>query len=62
MIVRVTTDAELQAAVRSLASGTTLLIADGTYVLSNTLHLQGGIRDVSLRGESGNRDAVILRG
>lgn len=61
-IVRVTTDAALQAAVRNLASGTTVLIADGVYDLSNTLHLQGGIANVALRGESGDRDAVVLQG
>lgn len=61
-VVRVSTDGELQAAVRGLASGTTILIADGTYDLSNTLHLQGGLTGVALRGESGDREAVVLRG
>ncbi|MCB0217592.1 MAG: hypothetical protein KDH92_13205, partial [Chloroflexi bacterium] len=61
-IVRVASEPELQAAVRSLRSDTTLLLADGEYRLENTLHLRGGLERVAIRGESGDRDRVVLRG
>ena len=61
-IVNVSTVAQLQDAVANLASNTTILIADGDYALTNTLHITGGVSNVALRGASGNRDAVILRG
>jgi hypothetical protein len=61
-IVNVDTVAELQNAVANAASNTTILIADGDYALTNTLHLTGGVSNVALRGASGNRDAVIIRG
>jgi len=60
--VRVTTTAELLQAVRNLSSGETILIADGNYDLTNTLHLFGGLSNVAIRGESGDRDAVVLTG
>ncbi len=61
-IVNVDTVAELQNAVANAASNTTILIADGDYALTNTLHLTGGVSNVALRGASGNREAVIIRG
>jgi hypothetical protein len=61
-IVQVSTVGELQSAVANLTSNTTILIADGTYDLSNSLIIDGGVPDVTIRGESGNRDAVVLRG
>lgn len=60
-VVQVDTVAELQDAVANLTSGTTLLIADGTYDLTNTLNIRHA-NNVSLRSASGNREAVILRG
>jgi len=60
-VVEVDTTAELQAAVNNLTSGTTILIADGTYDLTNTLNIRG-VSGVSIRSASGNRDAVTLRG
>ncbi len=60
-IVHVDTVAELQAAVADLTSGTTILVADGVYTLTNTLNIRN-VDNVALRGASGNRDAVILRG
>lgn len=60
-IVNVTTVAELQAAVNNLTSNTTLLIADGTYDLTNVLNIRN-VNNVTLRSASGNREAVILRG
>ncbi|MEM7244945.1 MAG: hypothetical protein AAF533_06345 [Acidobacteriota bacterium] len=59
--VDVATESELQDAVRNLTSGTTILIADGDYTLTNTLVIDG-VSDVAIRSASGNREAVILRG
>lgn len=59
--VSVNTTAELQAAVDNIASGTTILIADGNYDLTNTLNIRG-VTDVSIRSASGNREAVVLQG
>jgi hypothetical protein len=61
-VVSVATEAELQAAVGSLASGTTILVAPGTYDLTQTLVIGGGLSDVAVRGSTGNRDDVVLRG
>ena len=60
-IVRVDNEAALQAAVRGLTSGTTILIAPGTYALTGTLWVQG-VDDVALRGETNNRNDVVLVG
>ncbi|HEX6971710.1 MAG TPA: hypothetical protein VF234_05790 [Limnochordia bacterium] len=59
-VVRVSTVSELQAAVRTAGPGTTILITDGTYRLTETLVLD---RDgLALRGESGQREKVVLLG
>jgi hypothetical protein len=47
--------------VSNLASNTTILIADGTYDLTNTLNIRN-VNNVALRSASGDRDAVVLRG
>lgn len=60
-VVRVTTEPELQSAVRNLADGTTILIAPGVYDLSIPLHVKG-VADVALRGETGDWDDVVLQG
>lgn len=61
-IVNVTTEAELQQAVRGLVSDTAILIASGTYRLTGTLHVSGALRNVTIRGASDNRDDVVLLG
>lgn len=61
-IVNVSTEADLQAAVGSLAPNTTILIADGTYHLTQPLNIQPTAHNVTIRGASGNRDAVVLTG
>lgn len=61
-VVHVKTEGELQRAVRSLKSGTTILIKPGTYKLTNTLHIHGGLEDIALRGDSEDRNAVVLLG
>ncbi len=60
-VVNVDSVAELQDAVDTLSSGTTILIADGVYTLTNTLNIRA-VNDVALRSLSGNREAVVLRG
>ncbi len=60
-IVNVSTMAQLDAAVDSAASGTTILMADGTYNLNN-LRLEFDTPNVTLRSASGNRENVIIDG
>ncbi|MCC6189855.1 MAG: hypothetical protein IT318_12540, partial [Anaerolineales bacterium] len=60
-IIPVDSVASLQAAVASLASNTTILIADGVYDLTQTLVIDGA-DNVAIRGASGNPEAVLLRG
>jgi hypothetical protein len=59
--VTVRSTAELQSAVDNLTSGTTILIEDGVYDLTNTLNIRG-VSGVTIRSASGNRDAVVMRG
>jgi hypothetical protein len=61
-IVRVSTERELQAAVRQLRSKMTIALAPGTYTLTSTLWIRGPLADVTIRGDSMNRDDVVLRG
>jgi hypothetical protein len=60
--VTVSTVAQLAAAVDEANAGgvQTILVADGTYDLSNMLHITGD--GITIQGQSGDRDAVILRG
>src|SRR4029450_6684219 len=60
-VVEVKTEPELQAAVKGLKDGVTVMIAPGTYRLTNTLQVKG-VKGVSLRGATGNRDDVVLVG
>ncbi len=60
-MVNVSTVSQLENAVNSAASGTTILIADGTYNL-NGVYLRIDVPNVTLRSASGNREAVILDG
>jgi hypothetical protein len=61
-LVDVATEAQLQAAVRSLASNTTIVIAPGTYVLSSTLVLGGTYTNIAIRGATDHADDVVLIG
>jgi hypothetical protein len=61
-VVRVASERELQQAVDRLTAGTTIVIASGTYVLSETLVLNGSFANVTIRGETNNRDDVVLVG
>ena len=60
-VVRVSTVAALVAAVNNAASGTTILLADGTYALDGG-YLRFEIPGVTLRSASGNKEAVVLDG
>ncbi|MBI5029355.1 MAG: hypothetical protein HZB51_02420 [Chloroflexi bacterium] len=60
-IVNVSTVGQLESAVNNATSGTTILIADGTYNL-NGVYLRIDVPNVTARSASGNRDAVILDG
>jgi hypothetical protein len=57
--VQVSNEAELQAAMNNLQPGMTILIASGTYNLSNTLHVNN-IANVTIRGGSGCDDVVLI--
>ena len=61
-VVRVSTESALQVAVRSLSSGTTILIEPGTYNLSRTLVIGGGVERVAIRGNSNRCDDIVLVG
>jgi hypothetical protein len=61
-VINVSTEPTLQTAIANLRSGDTLIIAQGTYRLTNSLYLPNGIVGVSIRGATGNRDDVILLG
>jgi hypothetical protein len=61
-VVNVSTDAQLQAAVRNITSNTTIVLAPGTYALSSTLYINGTFSNVGLRGATNNRDDVVLVG
>ena len=58
--VTVSTVAELENAVNNATSGDTILVAAGTYYLSNAIWV---VNDgVTIRGATGNRDDVVLDG
>lgn len=60
--VSVSTVSELNAAFRNLESNTRLVIAAGEYNLTQILPVLGGVRNVVIRGATGNRDDVVIRG
>ncbi len=60
-IVKVASEPELQEAVRSLESNTTIVLAPGTYKLTSTLWLARR-SNISLRGATDNRDDVVVQG
>jgi regulation of enolase protein 1 (concanavalin A-like superfamily) len=61
-VVQVSTEGELQQAVASLASDTTIVIAPGTYQLTSTLAINRPVSNVTLRGASENANDVLLIG
>ncbi len=61
-VVNVSTEKELQTAVRRLAPNTTIVLAPGTYRLTKTLAIAGPLSNVALRGATENADDVVLQG
>lgn len=61
-VIGVKTAGELAAAVGAMQSGDTVLIAPGTYQLAGTLVIDGGKKNVAIRGATGRRDDVVIRG
>lgn len=61
-LVRVRSEPELLDAVRKLRSETTILIEPGTYQLTSTLVLPGGVKNVAIRGAGDDRNRVVLKG
>jgi hypothetical protein len=60
-VITVSNVSQLESAVNSASSGTTILVVDGTYNL-NGVYLRFDTSNVTLRSASGNREAVILDG
>ena len=60
--VNVSSVSQLQSAIAGLTSNTTILLADGTYNLTGTLFLPQNVSTVTIKGASGNRDTVIVKG
>jgi len=61
-IVHVSTAAQLQHAVASIASNTTIVVAPGTYHLTGPLYINGTFTSVGIRGATGHRDDVVIVG
>lgn len=61
-VVNVSTEPQLRNAVAALTSGTTIVIAPGTYRLTATLYINKAVSDVVIRGASNNRGDVVLVG
>lgn len=61
-VVYVSTEPELQRAVRALESNTTITIAPGTYQLTSTLKVTGPVANVTIRGASNDPADVVLVG
>jgi PKD repeat protein len=61
-VVNVSTVAQLQSAVDSLASGTAIVIAPGVYRLTQELRIRNGVTNVAIQGATSNRNDVVLLG
>jgi hypothetical protein len=61
-VVNVSTESQLQQAVASLRSDTTIVLASGSYVLTSTLYVNGTFTNVGIRGATNQRDDVVLVG
>jgi hypothetical protein len=58
-VVNVVTEAQLQSAMSNLRDGDTILLANGTYNLTNTLHV-ANVNNVTIRGASGCHEVVLI--
>ena len=61
-VVRVSTVTHLYQAIQHLQSNTVLVLDAGNYVLTSTLHVDGSLTNIAIRGATGNRDDVVLLG
>ncbi len=61
-VVNVSTVDELVDAVLNVRSNTTIVIEPGTYELTRTLFITGGVKNIVLRGASDERDKVVIKG
>src|SRR5882724_6400363 len=62
VVVNVSTAPQLQAAVQHLRSNTTIVLAPGTYPLTDSLSINGNFTNVGIRGATNDRDDVVLLG
>jgi hypothetical protein len=58
-IVQIATEGQLQNAMNNLRNGDTLLLANGTYMLTSTLYVVN-VDDVTIRGSSGCDDVILV--
>src|SRR5437867_13271770 len=58
-IVNVATETQLQTAMGNLQNGDTILLADGTYVLTRSLYVNGR-HNVTIRGTSGSTNVALV--
>ena len=61
-ILNVATSLQLQDAMASLASNTTIVLAPGTYNLRDALYVNGTFTNIGIRGATGNSEDVVLAG
>lgn len=61
-VVNVSTEPQLQSAVRGIRSNTTIVLAPGMYVLTKSLSFNGRLTDIGIRGATTKRDDVVLAG
>ena len=61
-VVNVATVAQLQSAVASLTSGSTVVIQPGVYRLTSELRIRNDVTNVALRGATANRNDVVILG
>ena len=61
-VINVSTEPQLQAAMAQLQSGTTIVLAPGTYRLTRTLYVNGTYSNVGIRGATNNPDDVVIVG
>ena len=62
IVVNVSTEPQLQAALQRLRSNSTIVLAPGKYSLSSTLSIAGRLSNIAIRGGTGSADDVVLIG
>jgi hypothetical protein len=61
-VIKVSTEPALQAAMQSLSSNATILLAPGTYRLTRSLYINRAVRNVAIRGATTDADDVVIVG